>query len=692
MRFNRYLILVFAGVALWAQSGQELYQQALMKERSQGDLAGAIQIYERIVKQHGSDRKLAAQALLQIAGCQERMGGENARRTYERLVKEYPDQPQTVAEARGRMAALMAPAGVSKAPRNRQVWAGDGVDASGSVSPDGRYMTFANWMTGDLGVRDLQTGQTRMLTNTGGWEKSGGVFAQDSVFSPDGKLIAYNWFVPQGGGYEVRVMNADGSGVRTVAFKGIKGYAIPRAWSADGQRLAIVQFDPNGLSSLHVSTLATGDARTVIPPRKRQIWGVSFSPDGRWIAHDSGEWGHGSDIVLLSLENGQSVPFVTHPAEDMMPMWSADGKSIRFVSNRGGSFGLYEMHVQDGRAAGNVAALRTQLGGSILPIGMSKSDAFHYGWFTTGPNVYEADFDPATGKIARPVLLSDTVPGHNLRPAYSPDGKSIAWLVTSVTNPTPQGGDLVVRDIASGRERTFQASSAFDSLAWSPDSRRILSQAHSHEANTVELHLLDVETGQFSLFASLSPHRNPFSPAFSKDGSVVYAMSREWGGKEWLVIAIDVNSRQKKTLYRTVGEGFSRMNSLVLSPDGGQLAFVNVGRQTSQLMLLPSGGGEARLLAEFPTQDTDAHAKGLAWTADGKYILARQGKEPRPEEKNPTGILRIEVTTGKITPLDFEASWAQSLSIHPSGRKIVFQSGRRVMEIWAAENILVAGK
>jgi hypothetical protein len=40
MRFNRYLILVFAGVALWAQSGQELYQQALMKERSQGDLAG----------------------------------------------------------------------------------------------------------------------------------------------------------------------------------------------------------------------------------------------------------------------------------------------------------------------------------------------------------------------------------------------------------------------------------------------------------------------------------------------------------------------------------------------------------------------------------------------------------------------------------------------------------------------------
>ena len=692
MRINRYLMLVFTGVALWAQSGQELYQQALMKERSQGDLAGAIQIYERIVKQHGSDRRLAAQALVQIAGGQGRQGGENARRTYERLLKEYPDQAQAVAEARGRMAALMTPAGFSKAPRNRQLWAGDGVDASGSISPDGRYLSFANWMTGDLAVRDLQTGQNRMLTNTGGWEKSGGVFAQDSVYSPDGKLIAYNWFIPRAGGYEVRVINADGSGVRTVAFKGVKGYAIPRAWSAGGEHLAIVQIDPNGLHSLHVSVLATGETRTVIPARKPGFWGMSFSPDGRWLTYDSGVWGRGSDIEVLSLENGQSVPLVTHPALDMMPMWSAGGKSIRFVSNRGGAFGLYELPVRDGRAAGDVVMLRGQLGGSVLPIGMSGTHAFYYGWYTDGPNVYEADFDPATGRIARPALISETAPGRNLRPSYSPDGKSIAWLVTGLNNPNPESGAVAVRDIASGREKSFQSSSAFNALAWSPDSRRILLQADYFEANTVELHMLDVDTGQFSLFASLSPHRNTFSPVFSKDGTAVYAMSREWPGHEWQVIAIDVNSRQKKTLYRTTGEGNSRMNSLVLSPDGGQLAFVHVGRQSAQLMLLPASGGEARVVAEFPTQDTDSRAKGIAWSPDGRYILARQGKDPKPEEKNPTGILRIEVATGKMTPLEFEASWAQSLSLHPSGRKIVFQAGHRTLEIWAAENITATGK
>jgi hypothetical protein len=49
---------------------------------------------------------------------------------------------------------------------NRQVWASG--DTSGRISPDGTFPTFMDGLTGNLAVRNLQTGQNRHVTNTGG--------------------------------------------------------------------------------------------------------------------------------------------------------------------------------------------------------------------------------------------------------------------------------------------------------------------------------------------------------------------------------------------------------------------------------------------------------------------------------------------------------------------------------------------
>ncbi len=40
----------------------------------------------------------------------------------------------------------------------RQVWVGPEVDILGGPSPDGRYLSFVHWDTGDLAVRSLNTG------------------------------------------------------------------------------------------------------------------------------------------------------------------------------------------------------------------------------------------------------------------------------------------------------------------------------------------------------------------------------------------------------------------------------------------------------------------------------------------------------------------------------------------------------
>jgi len=50
-------------------SGHAVFEQALAKERVEGNLQEAIRLYERVVAEFPSDRALAARALLQVRQC-----------------------------------------------------------------------------------------------------------------------------------------------------------------------------------------------------------------------------------------------------------------------------------------------------------------------------------------------------------------------------------------------------------------------------------------------------------------------------------------------------------------------------------------------------------------------------------------------------------------------------------------------
>jgi len=59
-------MLAFIGGVILAQTGNDLFQQALVKERTEGNLPDAIKLYQTIVQKYASDRKLAAKALFQM--------------------------------------------------------------------------------------------------------------------------------------------------------------------------------------------------------------------------------------------------------------------------------------------------------------------------------------------------------------------------------------------------------------------------------------------------------------------------------------------------------------------------------------------------------------------------------------------------------------------------------------------------
>jgi tricorn protease len=69
----------------------------------------------------------------------------------------------------------------------------------------------------------------------------------------------------------------------------------------------------------------------------------SISPDGSKVA-----FGYKGDIYIVATNGGVATPLTIHEAHDMMPIWSNDGKTIAFASDRFGNFDVFSMPVSGG--------------------------------------------------------------------------------------------------------------------------------------------------------------------------------------------------------------------------------------------------------------------------------------------------------------------------------------------------------
>ncbi len=65
---------------------------------------------------------------------------------------------------------------------------------------------------------------------------------------------------------------------------------------------------------------------------------TAISPDGTQIAFT-----YNADIYLVAVEGGKATRLTTHSAYDTKPVWSHDGQSIAFASNRHGNFDVFVM-------------------------------------------------------------------------------------------------------------------------------------------------------------------------------------------------------------------------------------------------------------------------------------------------------------------------------------------------------------
>ncbi len=686
--------LVAFAAAAHAQSGQALFEKALAKERVEGNLRQAIALYEQVVREFASDRALAARSLFQVGQCYEKLGRAEARKAYERVLRDFGDQKQAV-EARARLAALDAAS--ANVPANavgaRRLWEGQEIYPElSSISPDGRSLSFADFSTGNLSVRDLVTGETRPLTGKRGWNESKD-FADRNLFSRDGKHIAYSW--QHGKENDLRVIGADGSAPRVLFARPDVGFVRATDWSPDNKRLlAIISMkDHNELASISV---ADGTVTVLKTLDRRSPEQMCFVDRGRYIAYDLSLPGKPAerDIYLLEVGGKREATIVQNPSDDRLLGCSPDGAHIIFLSDRAGSYDAWLLEVGNGGAIGSPRIVKSRLGERTVSVGFSASGRFLYGQYALWEDVFTAEMDPATGKLIVPpsvVAEEGRYVGSHVAPEWSPDGRFLAYF--SYRRDTDAAASLfspariIVRSVETGTERSIRHTIyyAHRRLRWSADGSRLVTSGWDEKYNHA-IYLIDAQSGAVRSLSEGEPGLR--YPVWAPHSNVVFYVKGNAA-----IVRKDVDGTQERTIFQVPETAWKgNIRGLEISPDGNRLAWClehhdpspKANTMLSSIVVAPAAGGEPRTI--FEVSETDLTMQPIAWTPDGAALMVLKNY---PSARTPkSSVWRVPLDGGLPQQVALGKKVFYQLRFHSDGRKFAFDSGEFKTEIWSLENIL----
>ena len=189
-----------------------------------------------------------------------------------------------------------------------------------AIAPDGSRAVIG--ARGDVFSVPAKHGPTRNLTQTPG------VHERNAVWSPDGKWIAS--ISDQSGETEVWMQPQDGLGAPIQLTTGADTYKYDLLWSPDSQRLAW----NDKKNRLQFVDVKTKEVTLVAQSQAWEIRDFAWAPDSQWIAYTQPEPRRFPNIYIYSLASKQSVQVTDGWFNVGGPVFSSDGKSLFFVSDR----------------------------------------------------------------------------------------------------------------------------------------------------------------------------------------------------------------------------------------------------------------------------------------------------------------------------------------------------------------------
>src|ERR1700722_3744869 len=220
------------------------------------------------------------------------------------------------------------------------------------ISPQGdRVAMQINAGATDLWVLDLARGVRTRLT-------FGPVANTAPVWSPDGVWVAY--VSPRDGHFNIYRKHSDGSGAEELLLSDDK-QVVPCDWSRDGKFL-LYSRPISGIGPLRQtwSLALEGDRKPSLVVERGG--NARLSPDGRWLAYQSGESGV-VQVYVVAFGNGSGKWQVSSNG-GTLPRWSKDGKELYYLDP---TFSVFAVPVQAAESALQLSTPETLVSNWTFP-------------------------------------------------------------------------------------------------------------------------------------------------------------------------------------------------------------------------------------------------------------------------------------------------------------------------------------
>lgn len=342
-----------------------------------------------------------------------------------------------------------------------------------------------------------------------------------------------------------------------------------------------------------------------------------ISPDGGQIAFT-----YKGDIYTVDTGGGKARQITSSRGYDTHPVWSPDGKSIAFASDRDGSMDVFIV----GRDGG-VPRRLTSHSGNEVPVAFRDNDHVLFGaavmpdagdmTFPSAqfPQVYEVSTEGG-----RPVMFS-SVPMEDIN--VSPDGRSFlyhdrkgyedAWRKHHTSSITR---DIWLCTAAVGRERRFRKITTFDgedrTPVWAQDGKSFYYL--SERDGSFNIYRSDIEGRNITRLTSHTGHPVRFLSA-AKDGTLCYGFNGE-------IYTLKEGEPAKKVAVSIVADTYDRhlvkqlkssgATEISVSPEGKEVAFVMRG----DVYVTSVEYKTTKQITDTPEQERD-----IDFSPDGRSIV-----------------------------------------------------------------------
>ena len=191
--------------------------------------------------------------------------------------------------------------------RRERLTAPEHYDLRPTWSADGRKIVFERYVPdprgSQVGPSSPRLAPTIYVMNADGSGERrlvSGTFHRSPVWAPNRPTIAFEYWDDERGLRKIAVINADGSGLRTLTRN--RSDEFGPTWSPNGRRIA---FDCAGArrgseSDIHVINRDGRRHRNLTPRTRSSDFGSAWSPDGRRIAFVSTRGGDQNIFVMTS--------------------------------------------------------------------------------------------------------------------------------------------------------------------------------------------------------------------------------------------------------------------------------------------------------------------------------------------------------------------------------------------------------